>query len=198
MNNGMQMQILTSIQGLLLFCVVSLFMACDKQKPQATTTNTVNSIAVAKPIGHLIGGAESPDALLNTALIALQQGDTAALLRIAITQQEFNRFIYPEMGRHYPAAHDTTQQARDFVWENQYLSSLKAMLKGLREQQGKPMQLLSIRYGSRKDFGAYQLLEDPVVRVRTDADEKELRIFGAIVYMAGNYKLLSYREPDGD
>lgn len=178
----------------LLMLLLPMLAACNRPQP----TPVPNPTAMKQFGERLSGGYPSPEALVDAALRALHQRDTTALIRLAITQQEFNGSIYPEMGRHYPAARDTSQQAREFVWEHQYLSSTKAMLKGMRATGGMPLQLVSIRHDERKDFGSYQLLENPVVRVRAEGVEKELTMFGAIVAMRGTYKLLCYREPDAD
>jgi hypothetical protein len=48
-------------------------------------------------------------------------------------------YLYPKLGKYYPAARDPARQARKFVWENQQLSTLAALRTGLRDIGGETM-----------------------------------------------------------
>lgn len=145
---------------------------------------------------RLQGAAGSIDALVKSALDAYAAGDTAALQRLMITEQEFDRYLYPEFGRHYPAAQDTSAQAREFVRDNHMLSAAKGLRKSLKEFGGRRMELMSVGFrDGAKRFSTYTIHEGTEVKVRLeDSEEAELAALGAIVEMDGRYKLLSYRD----
>jgi|GEM_PF-1732291 len=146
-----------------------------------------------KRLGH---ASNSVEGLMNEALAAYAAGDTAALRGLLITKEEFDAYLYPEFGVHYPAARDTSAQARDFIWENHALTADKALRRSLRELGGRRMDLIAVSFGeAAKTFPSYILHEGTEVKVRLeDGGEADLLAFGSIVEMDGVYKLLSYRD----
>ncbi len=106
------------------------------------------------------------------------------------------RDIYPEYGLHYPAARDTSALAREFIWENQTLSTYAALNEILRQLDGKNMDLLDVRFGEgTQQFNSYSIHEGTITRVRfDDGREADLHALGSMIEMDGVYKLISYRD----
>lgn len=145
---------------------------------------------------RLNGAAPDPQTLASRAIAALEVGDTAALMSLLVTKQEFMRHLYPEYALHYPVARDTSILTREFLWENQTLSSLGALNRALRDLSGRKMDLLglSFREGVRR-FTSYSLHEGTLLRVRFDDGRvADLHALGSIVEMDGGVKLLTYRD----
>jgi hypothetical protein len=147
---------------------------------------------------RLRNGFGSANALVKEALDAFAALDTARLERLMIDRAEFDRHLYPELGSRYPAARDTNELARGFVWENHWLSARKGMKKALRELGGKRISLLSVRFtGEIERFPTCTIHPGTEVKVKLDdGNEADLLALGSIVEMDGVYKLLSYRDRD--
>lgn len=145
---------------------------------------------------RLQGAAGSIDALVKSAIDAYAAGDTVALQRLLITAEEFDRYLYPEFGQHYPAARDTSVQAREFVRENHMRAAAKGLRKSLKELGGRRMELISVGFrDGAKRFSTYTIHEGTEVKVwLEDGSEGDLPALGSIVEMDGRYKLLSYRD----
>ena len=141
-------------------------------------------------------GATSPDAVVRQALAALAASDTAKLLGMLVTESEFKNHLYPELGAYYPATADTSEQARQFVWENHSLGTFKALRKGMQKLAGRRMELVSVLFtDGAKRFNSYTIHEGTDVKVRLEnGEEMNVQELGSIVEMDGVYKLLSYRD----
>ncbi len=176
------------------------FLCCGSQpKPGPEPQGTISAASLAALPGtamRLQHGSGTVDGLAAEALKALASGDTTALLGLLVSEQEFQKYLYPEFGLHYPAARDTSAQARQFVWEQHSLNAMKALRKAMRELGGRRMELVRVEFreGGRR-FDSYTMYEGTEVTVRLENGEVAgLLAFGAIVEMDGVYKFLSYRD----
>lgn len=143
-------------------------------------------------------GAKSVEALVSQSLEAFMRHDTTSLVGLLVDHDEFTSLIYPGLGRYYPAARDTACQAREFVWENQSLSTLAALRSGLRDLGGEKLDLVAVEFtGGEKSCDGYTLHEGTRVKVRReDGTETTLHTMGSVVEMDGRYKFLTYRDRD--
>lgn len=182
------------------FSLALVLASCtSRTEPASGMKARASAAGIGVPVSSAVQLSESAgsvDALVKEALNAYAGSDTATLERMLITQQEFDNYLYPEFGRHYPAARDTGRQVREFIWNNHMLSAAKAMRKSLRELGGQRMELISVNFKDGvKDFGSYKIHEGTEVKVRlNDGDDAEMMALGSIVEMNGRYKLLSYRD----
>lgn len=173
--------------------------SCTSQAGSEPGANAAaaSGIGLAAPnVIRLHGASRSADELVTAALAAFQAGDTAALQRMMISREEYDRYIYPELKEHFPAARDTSAPVREFIRENHMLSADKALRKSLRQLGGRHMELVSVTFSEGvKSFPTYAIHEGTEVKVRLEnGDEADLRSLGAMVEMDGVYKLLSYRD----
>jgi hypothetical protein len=189
-------------RSVILLAAITIVVAvtgCDQSKKgtHPSTTEAGVSVAVANT-PRLVGGAESVDDLVSQSLVAFSMHDTASLAGLLVTHDEFMSYIYPELGKYYPAARDTSLQAREFIWENQGLSTLAALRTGLRDIGGKKLDLVEVMFTEgTKSFDGYTIHEETRVKVRQeDGTETELHTMGSIVEMDGRYKFLTYRDRD--
>lgn len=186
------------IQVIVLIAACGLFSCGSKPagNPGQGGVSAASLAAMPARTLRLQKGAASPDAVVRQALAALAASDTARLLGMLVTESEFKQYLYPEFGAYYPAAADTSEQARQFVWENHSLGTYKALRKGMQNLAGRRMELVSVLFtDGEKRFGSYTIHEGTDVKVRLENGEQmDLHAFGAIVEMDGVYKLLSYRD----
>lgn len=154
-----------------------------------------HQVASAGPT--LSGGRESVDALISAGLDALAQRDTAALRSLAVTREEFERVILPTMGEKYPAARDTSTQAREFIADNHFRSSDKALRRALNDVAGVPLELKGVDFKEKSSFTNYILHEGTLVHARAaDGVEKDIIVFGSVIEQGGVFKLLGFRDRD--
>jgi hypothetical protein len=174
---------------------VSHMSATSRAGAAAAGEGTPVKLAAAGRM-RLVNGANTPDALIRSALAALAAGDTVALQRLLVTHDEFVNTIYPELGMHYPAAKDLRPQTREFIWENQNMHATMGLRHALREMGGRHIELLGITYadGGMK-YSTYSIYEGTRAHVRMDdGREAIIHAFGSVVEMDGVYKLLTYRD----
>jgi hypothetical protein len=185
----------------LLLPATVLFTACGSElrtggdsDQQGRTAPTSSPVAAAR----LSNGYGSARELAEAAVNALSARDTARLTALLIGEDQFNRYLYPEFGMHFPAAQDTSEQARRFIWENHYLGALKGMKRALRELGGVPMALVAVTFtGGTQHYRTYTIHQGTEVRVKLDnGSEADLLALGSVVEMDGRFKLLSFEEQE--
>jgi uncharacterized membrane protein len=206
----------TSTRSLILCAAALLLASCGRQEHSAAGSSisgsspTVSSAAeasVAKPVsmadvpagvGTLSGGEHSPEALVSAALRAFTAQDTAALSRLMVTKDEWADQLYPEFPLYYPAARDTREETKRFLWENHFYSSVNALMRDLKKVGGRKMELVSLSYRDEtQTFKTYTIHQGTLPRVRMeDGSVVNLSVLGSIVEKQGVYKLLSYRDKD--
>lgn len=185
--------------GLVLPATILLLAAACGCGDRADASNARADASAAAPRAvRLVGGYESPSALITEALDAFAAADTTRLERLLITRNEFDSLLYPELGMHYPAANDMRPETRAFLWENQALNSIQGLKHALRDMSGRRSTLLGITYrGGGHAYRSYKIHEGTLVRLRMDDGREALsHAFGSIVEMDGRYKLLTFRERD--
>jgi len=186
--------------GLLaLLAFVPTVPSCTSDPRNTAGSDVTPSSPVGRPhTAKLSGGAPSARELAQRALDAFAANDTNALINLLVTREEFVTILYPEYDVHYPIAGDTSTQTRDFLWENQTLSSMGAMHRGLRDLDGRRMEVVGIAFREgRRQFRSYVLHERTRVRVRFDDGRlADVNALGSFVERDGTFKLLTYRDRD--
>ncbi|MEP7220446.1 MAG: hypothetical protein ABI876_16090, partial [Bacteroidota bacterium] len=127
--------------SLILLCWGCL-SGCQERASASATPGRGQGVNVPTTVRiRLANGERSQDGLARAALAAFSAGDTATLERLLISRDEFERYIYPELGMRYVAARDMRPEARSFIWENQVMNSTKGLERGLRDLSGHHMEL---------------------------------------------------------
>jgi hypothetical protein len=137
---------------------------------------------------YLANHSDSAEELAVRALTALEAGDIASLHRLRMTEKEFTWYIWPEL----PASQLPNVTA-GWVWDQATLQSLSGLATVLAEYGGRELRLLSLRASGVDSYGSYRVLREPVVVVQLDDGATlEARLFGSILELDGQYKLISY------
>lgn len=170
--------------------------AGTSETPVREATLTIDEVTPG--VGELKGGASSPEALVRSALRAFAAKDTLALRSLLITRDEWRDQLYPEFPVYYPAARDTREETKTFLWENHSLSSSNALMRALRKVGGKKMTLVKLEYRDQTQaFKTYTIHQGTTPSVKMpDGSEREITQLGSIVEKNGVYKLLSFRDRD--
>lgn len=179
-----------------------IFTSCgsesQSERDSVATAKVSTPVLPASSRMRMRNGYGSARELANAALNAFASSDTAELMKLLVSAEEFDRHLYPELGMHYPAARDTSSLARGFVWENHFMGALKGMKKALRALGGKPMTLVAVTFKEgTESYASYRIHQGMEVKVKlSDGAEADLLALGSVVEMDGVFKLLSYRDQE--
>lgn len=153
----------------------------------ALTTCTKGTSAQAPA---LTGSEPSLDALAGTAWAALQAGDTAALARLRLTEEEHNARVWPEL----PAADPAVNYPVDQAWQNIELRDRAALERLLPRWRGSGHKLEGIRcVGDPAPFRSFEVLQDCWLKVRAPGGRAEdVQLFKDVLVRGGEHKVFRY------
>lgn len=142
------------------------------------------------PPKSLAGGAHSRDDLVDRFARAVTLADTAALLDLLMTRDEFG-WIY------YPSSRFTTppyELAPALIWFQIESNSSKGLGRLLTRLGGLPLDVASYECAPDPDVkGRNRIWRHCTVRVVPPAAEPfELKLFGSILERDGRFKFVSY------
>jgi len=145
----------------------------------------------AAPIRTLTGGRESPKALAQAVLEALEAGDEAALRRLLVTEEEHRQLLWDELPeRNY-------LPFRYVRWLNEH-NSEKGLRRALRRYGGVPLELVSLEFADEmeeyEDFSVHPGAELTVRHAEHPERVGKIEILDVFVEVDGVWKLLDYEE----
>ncbi len=142
----------------------------------------------AKP-RFLAYSERNAEELARDFLDALAEGDEKKIASLRITKQEFCQHVWPEL----PSSR-TPNVTCDWVWDQATLKSLSGLGEMLAKHKGKRYKLVSLRFaGGTESYQSYKVHKETRVRVRDEkGDETEMRLFGSMLEMDGQFKLFSF------
>jgi hypothetical protein len=138
------------------------------------------------PLAHT---APSAEALGRELLAALGRGDERRLHELAISAEEFERHVWPQL----PAARAERNLPAAYLWGDLVQKS-KAHLKTLlARHRGRRFAFDGLRFdGQTSDYGTYQVHRRAVLLVADRTGRSELRVSGSFIHKDGRWKVLSY------
>ena len=139
---------------------------------------------------RLTGAAKSLDDLLLTLEVALAKQDTARLFDLMITEREYREILYPA----FPAAHPPINASFETLWVTHYPDALRGLRRVLRDYGGRDARILNVRFDKPdQDFVNFVLHQTSRVDAEIDGvREDDLRLFGSVVRVGDQWKVLSY------
>ena len=142
------------------------------------------------PVDSLAGGAKSRDELVAAYLRALAATDTAALVRLAVTQSEFAWLYYPTT----PLGKPPYDLEPGLMWFLHTQRSDRGLSKALQLYGGRPMSLVKYDCGLEASHEGENHVYGPcTVRWRTaEGDTLAVRLFNQILERDKRFKFLSY------
>jgi hypothetical protein len=139
---------------------------------------------------RLQNGARSAADLAARVLAAAEAGDRPALERLALSREEFQRFVWPEL----PVSNPKTNVSLDYVWKDVAVRSAAYRERLLASLRGK--QLSVVRLHPRKataEYPSHRALPDFEVTLRDDSGREGVYpLFGTLIEMDGVLKVYSY------
>ena len=136
---------------------------------------------------HTLG---SPQAVAEAVIAGLDRRDVAALERLAVTEWEFQRLVWPRQ----PAARPERNIPWEYAWRD-LASKSRFQLRGrLSEWSAGPVSVVGVAFdGETTDYGTYRVQRKSRVTLR-DAEGRvtTARLFGSIIEQRGQFKVFSY------
>jgi hypothetical protein len=156
-------------------------------------TGTAEKITAPAPAAasprRLVNARPSAEELARSLLtaLALRDGDKVKALRL--TREEFCRYIFPEL----PSS-KLPNVTCDFVWDQATIKSLGGFVKMWPRHEGRRYELISLRFKDGTDtYRTYKVHKETHLLVRDEKGwEHELRLFGSMLEMDGQFKLFSF------
>jgi hypothetical protein len=139
---------------------------------------------------RLTGSAASLDGLLLTLEVALAEHDTTRLLDLMIDEREYREILYPA----FPAAHPPINASFETLWITHFPDAYRGLMLLLRRYGGRDVRILNLRFDRPdQDFVNFTLHETSHVDAEIDGvREDDLRLFGSVVRVGDQWKVLSY------
>jgi hypothetical protein len=143
---------------------------------------------------RLANGQASFEALAQVALDALARKDQATLERLALSREEFERHVWPEL----PAARPKTNLTVNFVWSDVALRSRAQLARLLQEFGGQRFSLVKVSHrGKVVRYPSHTAYSDMQILVQDDeGQQRKLPLFGTIIEMDGRFKIYSFAAYD--
>ncbi|HEX5732580.1 MAG TPA: hypothetical protein VF131_07070 [Blastocatellia bacterium] len=137
----------------------------------------------------LIYAHSSPEALTRQFLKALAAKDLTTLKQMRITKDEFCQSVWPEL----PSSRIQNLSC-DFAWDQATLRSDGGLYDLLPRHGGKRYELISVTFPKGVDrYSGYKILKEPQLVVKDESGhQQEVRLFGSMLEMSGQFKLFSF------
>lgn len=139
---------------------------------------------------RLTGAVGSMAELLDTIEAGLAARDTNRLLGLMVTEEEYRRILYPA----FPASHPPINADFASMWVTHFPDAYRGLKTLLRRYGGKDVEILALRFEKpNQDFTNFVLHETSRVDIETGgAREDNLRLFGSVLRVGDQWKVLSY------
>jgi hypothetical protein len=138
------------------------------------------------------GSLESPDALGERVVAALNRGDARGLNALRVTEDEYIGWMW----REFPASRPPMNFPADFAWNNLNAKCITAISRTIRNYGQRKLRYRSIRFEKPEEsYRGFQLMRGSVLTVSTpEGKDVDLHVLGSVVKRDGGYKLLSYND----
>ena len=153
-------------------------------------SRAVEPVSTVPPPHHLLRSAQTPQEAAQTFLEALQEGDEYAIREMALTREEFEKYVWPDI----PASRPGTNLTVDFVWRQMAMRSYSQMESLIRRNKGKHYTL--VRLEARKgvwEYPSFRLHKDTWLVVRDESgQQRKVKFFTSVMEVQGEFKIYSY------
>jgi hypothetical protein len=140
----------------------------------------------APPLAHAQPSAE---ALARAVLDAVELGDETTLRAVALSEEEFREYVWPEL----PASRPERNLPLSYVWSDLHQKSERSLRTTLAEYGGWHYTLIGLRFDAETtDYVAFKVHRQAVFRVSRGPDTREVRVCGSMIEMNGAWKVFSY------
>lgn len=141
----------------------------------------------------LFGGRSSPDELVRAVVAATAHDDQLAMIDLAIRKEEFEVICWPSFPQSRPYLRVPWTEA----WGFQYANLLGGSRQGIREVQGRDVEVVEVKVASVKDYNGWFRIHSGVQIQARDTRSGELVEFDyvdSIIERDGTFKVFLYKD----
>lgn len=140
----------------------------------------------------LVAAAGSADELARRFLAAVRANDLDAVLELAITREEFDRYVWPEL----PAP--TRGLPADFVWDTAYNRGQAKIHGAMAALGGRQLTLKELTFtGEIEEYPTFRLYRDSLLHLVDENGKLQvIRLFGSVIELDGQFKIYSFNYKD--
>lgn len=179
-----------------LLSVTATVSGCGNGDPNRNGAGPGGSVAagagVEDPLPRPVSGHffDSPEDVAREALTLFEAGDSAALLRLALTEADFRAAVYPRL----PASRPERNTSARFLWEMLQQRSRNSLAYTFDRYRGRSYELVAVDFvGETTDYGQFRIHRETVLTVRaSDGQRGTLRLFGSMLEQQGRYQIFSF------
>lgn len=133
---------------------------------------------------------ESPEAVSQAVLTALEAGDYPTLRSYALSEEEFRDIVWPEL----PSSRPGRNVPLSYAWGDLNQKATSCLKSLVAERGGRHYELVRVEFeGSTTPYESFLVHRDARLVVRDDEGiERRVDFFGSIIENRGRYKLFSY------
>ena len=132
----------------------------------------------------------TPESLASAVLDAVARRDAATLRALALNEEEFRDYVWPEL----PAARPERNLPLSFVWGDLRQKSEAALHDTLAREGGRQAMLVAVRFdGEVTEYPSYTVRRETTLTVRdATGATRTVRLFGSSLEKDGGWKVFSY------
>jgi hypothetical protein len=182
-----------ALPAMLLLLFISGCSNASSNGDAATKTRGAEKVAATAPAANgsrrLANARPSAEEISRAFLTALALKDKDKAVAMRLTKQEFCQYVFPEL----PSS-KLPNVTCDFVWDQATMKSLGGFVEMWPRHEGRRYELISIRFKEGTDtHRSYKVHKETHLLVRDETGrEQELRLFGSMLEMDGQFKLFSF------
>lgn len=142
---------------------------------------------VAAPLWHTF---DSPEALAQAVLIALERKDMSALGVLPLSEAEYREHVWPEL----PVSRPERNVPLDYAWGQMRQRSDGSLRDTFGRYAGKQLKLVRTRFtGETTHYASFSVMRESEI-IATDAAGRDLilRLYGSVLVQDRRYKMFSY------
>lgn len=145
------------------------------------------TVGCAQPLPN---STESVDALARAVLDAVARRDKGALRRLALDEEEFRRYVWPEL----PASRPERNTPFSYIWGDLRSKSDAGLRETIAAHGGQAYELETVRFrGETTQYHTFVVHRDSALAVRhRDGHRELLQLFGSVIERHGRFKVFSY------
>jgi hypothetical protein len=174
------------------YLVLSFFFLVPQPgcQPSRSAAPAAPSPAVPAAPKRLTGGLPSLSQLADVVLQALENGDAGTLQALRISEKEYLTHVFPE----FPQAGPSNSIPADFHWFHLDMRSRSGILDAIDSFGGQKLELAAVVVTQGVDeYRTYRMHKKVELKVRhPDGRVEQIRVFGSVVEMDGEFKILSF------
>ena len=141
----------------------------------------------ARPLPN---SSKSLDVLAHSVLDAVSRRDHTTLRALALNEEEFRRYVWPEL----PASRPERNTPFSYIWGDLRTKSDADLHEMLAAHGGRTYRLERVTFtGETTQYDSFVVHRDSTLEVRDpDGTRHTLQLFGSVIEKGGRFKVFSY------